>query len=131
MLMTKIGKGHYILRGEPFEMVYLDIRKQAELPGLTTETRNQITINNQVIQTEADAKSVARNTLFRQQVLAAARSVTAFPDLALTPDDVFEIPGPKRFQIQTFERTGMRSPTKGFTSLAKMIVSELTAVGLE
>jgi hypothetical protein len=131
ILMTKIGKGHYVLSGEPFENVYLELRGQAELPGLTTETRNQITISNQVLQSQADVDSVARNQLFRQQTLAAARSAEMIPDLALTPDDVFEVPGPKRYQIQVYERSGMRSPAGTFTTAARLTLSELTAVGLE
>jgi hypothetical protein len=131
MLMTKIGKGQYIFSGEPFENVYLELRGQAELEGLTTETRKQITISNQVLQTQADVDSVARNTLFRQQTLAATRSAEMIADLALTPDDVFEVPGPKRYQIQTYERTGTRGSAGTFATAARLTLSELTAVGFE
>ncbi len=139
LLMTKIGKAHYILRGEPFEYVYLDIRGKAEKPGLTTATRVFLKIENQVIQTQADADQVAMNQLFRQQALAIPRAISMLPDLALEPDDVFEIPAtaltgtkpPRQFQVQSSHRTGRRSAAGEFASLANLGVSELTDLGLE
>ncbi len=136
LLMTKIGKGQYAVAGEPFEFVYLELSGQAELPGLTTQTRKKLELMNQVLQSQSDVNAVARNTLARQQALGSMRQVVMIPDLKLTPDDVFELPpgfGPdfEQYQIQSITYTGKRSKSGEFSDFAVLTVSELTALGLE
>lgn len=132
LLMTKIGKGHYIFRGEPFEFVYQELKAIAEADGLTSETRIEITINNQVIQTQSDCDDVARNQLFRLQALGSVRQIAqSSGDLRLTPDDVFEIPGARQFQVVNFQRTLVRPPPGQAPPVARLQCSELTALGLE
>ncbi len=136
LLMTKIGKGQYVFRGQPFEFVYKELNGIAELddPPLTTQTRNKLTIMNQVIQTQSDVDSVARNMLDRQQALGSMRTVLMIPDLVLEPDDVFRLPGiagDEDYQVQSITYVGKRAEDGGYQGYAQLSVSELTAVGLE
>lgn len=134
ILMTKIGKGEYAFKGEPFEFVYKELAGTAELPGLTSQTRKKLTLMNQVLQTQSDVNNVARIILDRQQALGSPRTTSFLPDLALEPDDVYRLPGTsgnEDYQIQSIAYTGKRSEAGGLEILQQMNVSELTAVGLE
>lgn len=133
ILMTKIGKGQYRFRGAPFDFVYLELRGQHESPGLTTETRKKVQIKNQTLQTQDIVDTVAKNTYDRQQSLGSIRQVIMLPDLKLTPDDVFELPGTdlEQYQIQAQQRTGRRDAAGAFSSFATLTVAELSAIGLE
>lgn len=126
-LMTKIGRGQYVFKGEPVEWVYREIRAIAELEGLSSEERNPVTISNHLVQLQSDADSVARVVLFRQQARGNPRNVEALHDLRLEPDDIFEIPDGRRFLIESINRRLVRSATE---ILAKYGVYEVTP-GLE
>jgi hypothetical protein len=130
-LITKIGRGQYRFDGEPFEYVYEELKSVAEKPGLTTETRKEITISNQAIQSQSDCDNVAVNTLFRVQALGSPRNITHVGDLRLTPDDVFEVPGPRSFQIQTEQRILVRPAPGADAPQRNWVCNELTALGLE
>ncbi len=123
ILMTRIGRGQYEFIGDPLEYVFKEIRAIAELEGLTAEELNRVTVQNHLINTQSLADSIARVVLFRQQARGNPRVVTALHDLRLEPDDIFEIPGGRRFLIERITRRIERVAT---SALATYNVSEVT-----
>lgn len=107
-MMTRIGRGQYEFVGDPVEWVYKEIRAIAELESLSSEELNRVTVENHLIQEQSWADDSARVILFRQQAKGNPRTVTALHDLRLEPDDVFEIPGNRRFLIETISRALVR-----------------------
>jgi hypothetical protein len=106
MLMAQIGRGHYLIEGEPFEYVFQEIVATAEVQGLTNDDANVLDISNHLIQTQAVADTAAMNVLRREVAKANLRAVTMLVDLVLEPDDVFELAAESRkFMIRSQSRT--------------------------
>ena len=108
LLMTKIGRGRYEVWGTPFEYVFLEIKAVAELDNLLIRDRNEVVIENHLIQNETNAENAAEIVLFREQARQNRRAVTMFFDLLLEPDDVFETSDGRRFMIDSVTRTLVR-----------------------
>lgn len=98
-IMTQIGRGSYEFIGTPIEYVYKEIRQTACDDGKTIFDGNTIEIQNHLINTDADAISVAKNTLFLLQAQENIRSTQMLHDLRVEPDDIFEIPGNQTYLI--------------------------------
>lgn len=113
IIMTKIGRGQYVFSGEPIEYVFEEIRAIADLGAVTTEELRPLEIRNHLIQTQSNADTIARVELFRQQARGNPRTILALHDLRLEPHDVFEIPGGRRFLIESIARRLIRgAPTE-------------------
>lgn len=108
-IMTKIGRGQYEFIGEPMEYVYKEIRARACVEGASEFEQNVVTIENHLINTAADAQNAAKNTLFLLQAEENPRDVEMLHDLRVEPDDIFEIPGDRRFLVDTVSYTLTRS----------------------
>lgn len=105
LLMTKIGRGEYLLKGDPFEYVFAEIRACAQVSGVSIADRNALEIDNHLVQTQAVADAIAETVLLRKQAQANSRTVSMLHDLRLEPDDVFERADGKRYMIKSIRRT--------------------------
>jgi hypothetical protein len=108
ILMTMIGRGHYVVHGIPFEWVYLEIRAKACVADVLTEDLVELEIENHLIQTQADADTAAAFVLFREQAKANERAVTMIHDLRLEPDDIFQTADDRRYMIASIQRVLQR-----------------------
>jgi hypothetical protein len=124
IIMTKIGRGDYVLVGEPFEMVYEEIRGIAKITGTLAQDLDEIIIDNHLVQNQADADSSARNVLFRQQVRRNERRVQMLHDLRLEVDDVFETPDARRYLIERISRVLSRRSDEVVANLSCFEVTE-------
>jgi hypothetical protein len=116
-LMAKIGRGSYEWYGEPFEYIFEEIRRWAEIDNLQIRDRNELVVTNHLIQEASDAQSAARNTLFREQAKQNKRAVRMFWDARLEPDDVFEMADGSRIMIESISRTLVRGQSALFAEL--------------
>lgn len=116
-IMTKIGRGQYEFHGSPFEYVYKEIRAQACVQGKGPFDENQVTIENHLVNTKADARNLARETLFLLQAEENPREVEMLHDLRLEPDDIFEIPGGRSFLIDTVSYSLRRDDDSAIATL--------------
>ncbi len=103
-LMAQIGHGRYEVIGQPYEMVFREIRALARIAGVLSSERNSVTIENQLINTQADADAIALRTLKRLRSQQNVRAITMIHDLMLEPDDIFEVDG-RRYMIVGITRT--------------------------
>ena len=122
-LMTKIGRGQYEFVGEPVEYVYREIVGIAEIDGTLTEDLNELTIENHLVQTQAQADASALLVLFRQQARANPRNVRGLHDLRLEPHDVFEISDGRRFLIEQIQRRLVREAQQVIAQYATIEVT--------
>jgi hypothetical protein len=104
-LMTKIGRGEYEALGEPYEYVFEEIRACAQVALTPFNERNEITIENHLVQNQDDANECAKRVLLREQAKGNARAVPMFHDLVLLPDDKFETPDGREYMIKSIQRT--------------------------
>lgn len=105
LTMARVGRGTYQFVGTPFEYVFQEITSIAEVSNLRTEDINELVIDNHLLQTQAAVDTVAREVLFREQAKGNPRSIEMLHDLALIPNDKFEIPGGRAFLIERINYT--------------------------
>lgn len=109
LLMAQIGRGHYLIAGEPFEYVFQELVgiAQGSLTGqdLTDDEANELEIQNHLLTTQVQVDTVAERALFREVAKANVRTVQMLCDLALEADDIFELPDQRRFMIRSQSRT--------------------------
>lgn len=127
LVMMAIGRLHAEFEGSPIEFVFKEIRACARRSGTLVADRNEVTVENQLIQDQATADTVARELLFRAIARGNPRRVEQLYDVALEVDDIFELPdpkyGPRRFLIHAIERRLQR----GTVPLATFTCSEITS----
>lgn len=121
-IMSKIGRGVYVYEGEPFEYVLAEIREIAEISGILAADRIEVTIENHLIQTSAQAAALARDVLFEQQARGNPRSIRMLHDLRLEPHDVFRTTSNRLFVVDKVQRTLQR----GLPTIATVDVFEST-----
>lgn len=109
LVMTKIGRGQYEFIGTPIEYVYPEIRKRACVAGQSQFQREDVVIENHLLNTEADCTNAARETLFLLQAEENPRDVEMLHDLRLEPDDIFQVPTGQRYLINTVSYTLTRN----------------------
>jgi hypothetical protein len=108
-MMTKLGRGQYQFMGDPFEYVYSEIREGAVVEGVGAFDRNEVVVENHLVDNRTDAKVIARELLFRQQARGRPRNATMFLDLALEPDDTFDLlASDRRFLVDSIRYTLQR-----------------------
>ncbi len=111
-VMTKIGRGSYEFHGDPMEFVYDEIRGRACVDGASVFERNNVTIENHLINNQSDADAAAMNALFLLQAEENPRTVQMLHDLRVEPDDIFEIPGGRTFLIDSIKYTLVRDSSR-------------------
>jgi hypothetical protein len=102
------GRGDYRIVGQPFEYVFPEIREVARVLGLRSEDVSEITVENHLINTTADAAASALRILRRERAKVNSRTVEMIHDLRLEPDDIFAVGDgidERRYMIQTINRT--------------------------
>lgn len=106
LLMTRIGRGSYRVTGEPFEYVFREIRAVAKVEGLKSHEVQELVIENHLVQSQAQGDAVARDVLLREQAKGRPRIIRLVHDLALEPDDAFElVDSGRRFLVEAIRRT--------------------------
>ncbi len=90
-LMLRVGRGVYRFVGEPFEYVFLELQGIAEVEGVRLEDRNELVIENHLVQSQANANAAARDVLFREQAKGNPRTIRMLFDPGLEPDDVLAV----------------------------------------
>lgn len=110
-ILGSVGYGRYRITGQPYEYVFLEIRAIARIEGVLSQDRQTLRIENQLINSQADADNVAERILRRERAKQNTRNVTMIHDLALEPDDVFELGQgleARRYLINSIRRTLQR-----------------------
>ena len=111
-ILGQEGRGEYRMLGEPYEYVFKEIRSVARISGIRSEDRQSISIENHLINSEADCDDVAERTLRRERSKQNLRSIRMVYDVKLEPDDVFAIGSgldERRYMIQSISRVLSRS----------------------
>lgn len=128
VLMQILGtaaRGDYRINGQPFEYVFPEIREVARVTGLRSEDIQQVSIENHLVNSVADAQASAVRVLRRERAKVNARRITILHDLRLEPDDILEIGSgltARRYMIQSINRT----LTRGGPHVATMACFETT-----
>lgn len=97
------GRGDYRIIGRPYEYVFEQIIAVARVSGLRSEDRQEKVIENHLVNSQADADAIAERVLRRARAKQNARQIRMIHDLALEPDDIFELDG-SRYMIETISR---------------------------
>lgn len=109
LVLGQSGRGEYVITGLPYEYVFPEIVATARIGGLRSEDRNSKTIENHLINSQADADAIAERVLRRVRARQNVREVEMLHDLKLEPDDVFEVDS-RRYMIAAITRTLVRGP---------------------
>jgi len=124
-LLTAIGRGQYVVTGEPYEYVFREIRSVARVKGIRSEDVQALTVENHMVNSQADADSIAEIVLRRERAKQNTRTIQMIHDLKLEPDDVLQIGAgadQRRYMIQQIQRT-LRA---GGSALATLQCFEVT-----
>ena len=127
LILGQTGKGEYRIFGQPYEYVFKELRGVCRVSGIRSEDRQQISIENHLINTQADVDAIADRVLRRERKKQNLRAVQMLHDLRLEPDDVFEQGtgiNARRYMIQSISRVLSR---EGGGGLATLNVFEVTA----
>lgn len=106
--LGSVGRGQYEITGEVVEYVLRELRGQAKVAGLGTGELREVTIENGLINTQADLDATALRILRRERAKQNVRSIEMVPDLRLEPDDVFQTSDGRRYMIRSISRTAVR-----------------------
>ena len=118
-VMTKIGRGQYEFLGQPMEYILKEIRCKACVEGVGSFSENQIEIENHLVNTKTIARNAAKNTLLLLAAQENPRDIEMLHDLRLEPDDIFEIPGNRRYLIDEVSRVLTRNPAQAVRATVK------------
>lgn len=109
LVLGQSGRGEYRITGQPYEYVFPEIVATARVGGLRSEDRISKTIENHLINSQADADAIAERVLRRARARQNVRTIEMVHDLKLEPDDIFEVDS-RRFMINAISRTLVRGP---------------------
>lgn len=107
-ILGRIGRGQYRVTGQPYELVFDEIRVLAQVAGLRDAERKTRRIENHLINTQEDCEAVAARVLARLRAQQNSRQIEMIHDLALEPDDIFATgTGTARrlYMVQSIRRT--------------------------
>ena len=110
-ILGQTGRGEYELIGRPYEYVFKELRSVARIEGIRSEDREQVSIENHLINTQVDCDLIATRTLRRERAKQNLRQVATIHDLRLEPDDIFQTGTGlelRRYQILSISRTLQR-----------------------
>lgn len=126
LILGMEGRGEYRIQGTPYEYVFKEIRAVCRIKGIRSEDRQQITVENHLINSQADADDRCALILQRERAKQNLRSVSMIHDLRLEPDDIFALGlglDQRRYMIQSISRTLQREGA----NLAALNCFEVTA----
>ena len=124
LIMSRIGRGVYDFMGDPFEYVYAEISGEARVANISVEDEVLLEIENHLLGSQAIVNAAARDVLFRKQAENHPRTLTMRRDLYLEIDDVFELPGDRKFLITSISRTLAREASSGFMSVGALEITD-------
>lgn len=91
-MLAKVGRGQYRITGRPYEWVFAELPRTAQVEGLSgDEERRTLRIENHLVNTAADCVAIAVRVLRRLRAQQNARQIRMLHDLALEPDDLFGV----------------------------------------
>ena len=111
LILGQAGRGEYRVLGIPYEYIFKEIRAVARIKGIRSEDRQSISVENHLINSQADADERAELILRRERAKQNLRTITMIHDLRLEPDDVFALGlglDQRRYMIQSISRTLIR-----------------------
>ena len=124
-VLAQTGRGNYEIQGRPYEYVFRELRSVVRISGIRSEDREQVSIENHLINSQADCDEAAERVMRRERAKQNLRSLSTLHDLRLEPDDVFQIGtglGMRRYMIRSITRTLVR----GGDATAQMECFEVT-----
>ncbi len=98
----------------------------ARIEGVRSEDRQELSIENHLVNSQADCDAAAERVLRRERAKQNARNITMLHDIALEPDDIIELgsgTSARRYVIQSLKRTLRR----GTPAVDTMTCFEVTA----
>lgn len=107
-ILGSVGRGQYRVMGRPYEYVFQEIRSVARIDGVLPQDRNELRVENHLISSVADCDAIAETILRRERAKQNQRTVRMIHDLALEPDDIFELGSgltARRYMIRSVRRT--------------------------
>ena len=110
-ILGQTGRGEYRLIGIPYEYVFQELRAVAQIAGIRSEDRQELSIENHLLNTQADVDEVAERVLRRERSKQNLRTIEMIHDLKLEPDDVFAVGAgldERRYMIQSIQRRLLR-----------------------
>lgn len=109
ILMMSLGTGQYEVWGIPYEMVYLEKQYIAIVSGLEFWQEREKTITNQFISTETQARPLALNELFKEQMKGHPRTLTLKHDPRYEPGDIIQFSNGTKFYIDDAKKSIQRN----------------------
>ena len=106
-ILGQTGRGEYRMFGLPYEYVFRELRAVCQISGIRSEDIQPITIENHLINSQADADDAAERILRRERAKQNLRSIEMIHDLALEPDDIFAVGSgldQRRYMITSIRR---------------------------
>ena len=125
-ILSMAGRGQYRVTGRPYEYVFKEIRCVARIQGIRSEDRQDLSIENHLINSQADCDTVAERILRRERAKQNVRNIRMLHDVALEPDDIIELGSgvaARRYAIQSMKRTLRR----GTSPIDTITAFEVTA----
>lgn len=125
-ILGQEGRGEYRFEGIPYEYVFKEIRAVCRVTGIRSEDRQEISIENHLINSQSDADDTADRELRRERAQQNLRDVEMIHDLRLEPDDVFAVGSgvdARQYMIVSISRRLER----GVVPLAKLNCFEVTS----
>lgn len=119
-ILAQTGRGEYEIMGRPYEYVFRELRSVARIEGIRSEDREQVSIENHLINNQPDCDATATRVLRRERAKQNLRTVETIHDLRLEPDDVFQIGTGtelRRYMIKAISRTLQRGRDATFATL--------------
>ncbi len=125
-ILGQEARGEYRIFGIPFEYVFKEIRGVCRVSGIRSEDREQISIENHLLNSQLDVDDTAERILRRERAKQNLRTITMIHDLKLEPDDIFAVGSgleERRYMINTVQRVLER----GGQHIASLNCFEVTA----
>ncbi len=110
-ILGQAGRGEYRMEGIPYEYVFKEIRGVCQVSGIRSEDKQEITVENHLINSQTDADDAAERILRRERAKQNIRTVEMIHDLVLEPDDIFAVGDgldQRRYAIRTISRRLVR-----------------------
>lgn len=126
LILGQQGRGEYRIYGEPYELVFKELRAVARVAGILSQDRQTLEIENHLVNSQAECDEIASRILQRERVRQNLRTITMIHDLKLEPDDVLELgigTAARRYMIDSVSRTLKR----GESTIATLNCYEVTA----
>lgn len=122
-VMQQMGTFEVTISGEPYKLVYKEIKGRACWDNLYDYEIRTKKIENHLIDNQALADSLAFRELKREAVKGSPRNITLPHDPFLRKHDVIELPDGTRYYIHSISRTYKRGEVQNMSVSAYMVRS--------